>query len=64
MYENESLCESPKSMIVASLSERIVREKMKLEEHLTDLNRLEVLFKANPDLQEALGIMSKANIRF
>jgi len=64
--QNES-CEPmglTKAMEQPSLVERIRRDKDKLEEQLADLNRLNELFKANPDLQEALGIMLRTNLRY
>ncbi len=55
--QNEECTEMAQSLEQPTLTERIRRDKMKLEEQLTDLNRLNELFKANPDLQEALAIM-------
>ena len=62
--QNEGCTEMAKSIEQPSLLERIRRDKMKLEEQLSDLNRLDELFRKNPDMQEALGILLRNNIRY
>ena len=64
MFGQNEVCEPQcQPLEQPNLLERIKREKSKMEVQLADLKRLDELFKSNPDLQEAMSILTRTNLR-
>ena len=47
-----------------SFTERIKRDKQRLQLQLDDLNRLSEIFEKNPDMKEAMELLMRSNIRY
>jgi len=47
-----------------TIVERLQSERRKAEEKIVKMNKLEKLFDSNPDLREALQIISELGLRY